>query len=175
MEHQQAQSLLEKCITQSSGIWADIGAGTGTFTLALQALLESGTIYAVDKNPHVLWSLKSTNTVQILVEEADFTKPLSLPPLDGIVMANALHYASNPADTLRHVLQPLKEGGTFILIEYETTIARPPWNPYPIPFQRFQQLAKEVGLSEPMELGRVNSQFGQQYIYSAGSQLVVKS
>ena len=57
MTHQQAKSLIEKGVKNPSGIWADIGAGTGVFTLALRDLLEGGKIYAVDKSPHALWKL----------------------------------------------------------------------------------------------------------------------
>ena len=139
-----AQDLIRPALTFRSGNWADIGAGTGMFTLALQSLLEEGTIYAVDKNPHVLYSLKSSERVTIVVEEGDFNRPLNLPQLDGIIMANTLHYTPNPEEVLTNILHHLRPGGLFILAEYETPKALPPWVPFPLPFQQFQQLAKVV-------------------------------
>ena len=162
-----ALTLLRPGIPSPSGIWADLGAGTGMFTLALRQLLKSGTIYAVDKNPHVLWSIAAAGPVEVIVHEADFTRPLELPPLDGIVMANALHYAPDPVATLKHILTCLRPGAPFLLVEYETEQARPPWIPYPLPFRRFVDIAGKVGLSEPEELARVPSDYGRQYIYSA--------
>ena len=162
-----ALTLLRPGIPSSSGIWADLGAGTGIFTLALRQLLKSGTIYAVDKNPHVLWSIAAAGPVEVIVHEADFTRPLELPLLDGIVMANALHYAADPVATLQNILTCLRHGTPFLLIEYETEQARPPWIPYPLPFWRFVEIAGKVGLSEPEELARVPSDYGRQYIYSA--------
>lgn len=164
-----ALTLLRPAVSSPSGTWADLGAGTGMFTLALQQLLGSGTIYAVDKNPHVLWSIAGGGPAAIVVHEADFTRPLELPLLDGIVMANALHYAPDPVSALVNILACLRPGAPFILVEYETEQARPPWIPYPLPFRRFVEVALEAGLSQPEELERVASDYGHRHIYSAVS------
>ena len=147
--------------------WADLGAGTGMFTEALKALLPSGKIFAVDKNPHVLWSLAGGSQVEIVVQEADFTKPMELPELDGIVMANALHYTPRPSAVLQQMMQYLRPGGHFILVEYETEQARPPWIPYPLPFRKFTRICEEAGLTKPVELHQVPAAYGHQHIYSA--------
>ncbi|MCO6493169.1 MAG: class I SAM-dependent methyltransferase [Phaeodactylibacter sp.] len=162
-----ALTLLRPGISSPSGTWADLGAGTGMFTLALRQLLERGTIYAVDKNPHVLWSIAGGGPVDVVVHEADFTHTLELPPLDGIVMANALHYVPDPVSALANILACLRPGAPFLLVEYETEQARPPWIPYPLPFRRFVEVALEAGLSQPKELERVASDYGHRYIYSA--------
>ena len=117
MTTQTAIDLIKGGINDTNGTWADIGAGTGMFTIALHEILSSGTIYAVDKNPHVLWSLKGTDKVQIIVEEADFTHPMDLPQLDGIVMANALHYAEDPIPVITNIVEWLKPGGVLIKLE----------------------------------------------------------
>ena len=162
-----ALSLLRPAVSSPFGTWADLGAGTGMFTLALRQLLQSGTIYAVDKNPHVLWSLAGGSPVEVVVLEADFTRPLELPLLDGIVMANALHYAADPVSVLKNILPRLRPGAPFLLVEYETEQAQPPWIPYPLPFRRFVDVAREAGLNEPQELERVPAGYGHRYIYSA--------
>lgn len=167
MTSSDAFTLLRPGIPSPTGAWADLGAGTGMFTLALRQLLESGTIYAVDKTPHVLWSIAGSGPVEVIVREGDFTRPLELPPLDGIVMANALHYAPDPIATLENILTCLRPGASFLLVEYETEQARPPWIPYPLPFRRFVDVALEAGLREPEELERVSSDYGHRYIYSA--------
>ncbi|HAS45127.1 MAG TPA: hypothetical protein DCS93_31885 [Microscillaceae bacterium] len=148
--------------------WGDIGAGTGVFTVALQEVLASGSVvWAVDKNPHVLWNLPAQNGVNIRVEEGNFERNMELTTFDGIVMANALHYAADPVPALQNVLQHLKPGGTFILIEYDSDRANPPWVPYPISWARFQALAPQVGLQAPEKIHQVSSRYGYDYIYSA--------
>ena len=167
MTEAEAFTLIKPGITTTNGTWADLGAGTGMFTLALRKLMQSGTVYAVDKNPHVLWSIAGGGPVEVVVHEADFNHPLELPPLDGIVMANALHYTPDPIATLKNILTCLRPGSPFLLVEYETEQARPPWIPYPMPFKRFLEVARKAGLSEPEELGRAPSNYGHRYIYSA--------
>ncbi|MEO1261658.1 MAG: class I SAM-dependent methyltransferase [Bacteroidota bacterium] len=168
MRQQEAISLIEKGIKTTSGTWADIGAGTGVFTLALREMLTTGTIYAVDKSPHALWRLPLKGDVPIAVVEGDFNRPLDLPMLDGILMANALHYASDPVAVLKNLLSYLKPAGTFVLIEYETHRPLQPWIPYPVPFADFEKHAHAAGLSEPLEIGRAVSRYGHEHIYAAG-------
>jgi len=167
MELKQAIDLIAPAISFQSGNWADIGAGTGLFTLALQSLLRDGTIYAVDKNPHALWAIRSSETVKIVVQEADFTKNMELPVLDGIVVANALHYAPNAVQVLQYLLTFLKTDGVLLVVEYETNTPNFPWIPYPIPFSHFQTLATSSGLSNVVKIGSVPSMYSYEHIYAA--------
>lgn len=169
MELQQAVALIASAVKKEHGVWADVGAGTGLFTLALQHLLQEGTVYALDKNPHALWKLASSAQVRIKVEEADFTKALSLPALDGIVMASALHYASEPVVVFNQLLNCLKPEGVFILVEYETNTPNFPWIPYPVPLHRFKAVvtASQYSLSEVIPISTVPSVYGHEHIYSA--------
>lgn len=164
MTHQEAIDLIAPGIPAEASTWADMGAGTGVFTLALQEILPSGTIYAADKSPHMLWRLPSTPNVKIEVLEADFTRPFEMPQVEGILMANALHYAKDPIQALTLVLAHLAPGGTFMLIEYDTDQANPPWVPYPISAPTFQQIAPLLGLTTLRDINRRTSIY-QEEIY----------
>ncbi|TAE44769.1 MAG: class I SAM-dependent methyltransferase [Bacteroidetes bacterium] len=166
MTQEEAQSLIRSGIAPGAEVWADLGAGTGVFTLALQELLPRGRVYALDKSPHMLWRLPRREGVELVVTEGDFTRPFELPePLDGILMANALHYAPDPLDAMGFILPHLKKGGLFILIEYDTDRPNPPWVPYPVSLKRFRALAEALGLSAPELLGRRASVYGSEEIY----------
>lgn len=167
MHQDTAVTLIKEGVLNTQGIWADIGAGTGIFTLALRELLVSGKIYALDKSPHALWRLPLKGTVPIEVVEGDFNKALDLPLLDGILMANTLHYAADPVKVLQDLLTYLKPGGQFVLVEYETIEPLQPWIPFPVPFEYFNKIAESSGLSAPKEIGRTPSQYGHQHIYAA--------
>lgn len=166
MSHEEAIALIKDGIDPASGTWADIGAGTGAFTEALRDLLSSGTVYAFDKNPHMLWRLESSPHVAIQVIEGDFTREFELPTnVEGIVMANALHYAEKPLETLQHVLAHLAPGGTFMLIEYNTDQPNPPYVPYPLSEKTFRSLASNTGLTELEVIGRKASIYqGEMYV-----------
>jgi ubiquinone/menaquinone biosynthesis C-methylase UbiE len=156
-------------IQPANGIWADIGAGTGLFTMALMHIMEEGTIIAVDKSPHALYSIKASSQIHFQVMEGDFNQPLQLPLMDGILMANALHYANDHITVLENVLASLREGGRFVLIEYDTEVPNGPWVPNPVSMKLFRNLCKQVGLSDPELIGE------RQSIYQDGTMYAVVS
>src|SRR5438477_13039401 len=98
MTHDDHVYLLHGGIPNLGGVWADLGSGTGAFTLALADLIgPEGEIYSVDTDRRALQEQERamrarfpTTTVHYIV--ADFTRPLDLPTLTGVVMANSLHY-----------------------------------------------------------------------------------
>ncbi len=181
----EAINLIRPGVIPLTGTWADIGAGTGLFTEALMEILEEGKIISLDKSPHGLYANKQlamgyqqrkinegqvaigkkAKKINIEIVEADFNIPLDLPLLDGILMANALHYANDHKFVLKNVLTSLKPEGTFLLIEYDTEKPNPPWVPNPISLHTFRVMCKQMGLKDPVEIGRRQSiyQDGEMY------------
>lgn len=152
------------------GVWADLGAGTGNFTRALAALLgPHSTIYALDRDAKAIARQReyaTANDPRIQPIQADFTKPLGLPPLDGILMANALHFIREQEAVLRQLLGALKPNGRLLLVEYELTQPQA-WVPYPVPFARFRALAQQLGLSEAQRIGTRRSPSSGISMYAA--------
>lgn len=150
-------------------VWADLGAGTGTFTRALGELLGPGsTVHAVDRSPDELRALRGLQLpggAALHVLRGDFEEPLDLPTLDGALMANSLHFSSSQESTLRQVVGLLRPGGRLLLVEYDRTRENR-WVPHPVPPGRFRELAAEVGLSAPEEIGRRPSAY-QRRMYAA--------
>lgn len=174
MNHADHVNLLRKGIPNPGGVWADFGSGRGAFTLALADLIgPSGEIYSVDKNRHALSDQQRAMQTQFPGRKADsthyiiadFTKPIHLPPLDGLVMANALHFAAEKDGVLDLVRGYLKPGGRFILVEYN--IARGnPWVPYPISYPQWEQIARSHGFAQTRILATRSSRTFSE-IYSA--------
>jgi ubiquinone/menaquinone biosynthesis C-methylase UbiE len=173
MNHSDHVALLAKGILQPGGIWADLGAGSGAFTLALAQLLgQQSTIYAVDKNSLDLRRLKYAMNQQFPHTKhhqlkSDFTDDLELPPLDGIVMANSLHFLARKDRFLRKIRGWLKENGRFLLVEYNVDRGNH-WVPYPISYQTWHQQAKQVGFQYTELLATRPSRFLGE-IYAAAS------
>ena len=172
MDHTDHVNLLKPADLPRGGIWADFGAGSGAFTLALSDLIGLGAeIYAIDKDRAGLGRLERSHrehfgTSQNLhLVRADFTGALSLPPLDGIVMANSLHYFKDKTKVLRHVQSFLKLNGALLLVEYNADSGNP-WVPYPLSFETYCGLAPRAGFSEPRLLATVPSRFLREF-YSA--------
>lgn len=171
MNHSDHVRLIQSGISKKGGVWADLGSGEGAFTLALRELAGPGVhIYSVDKDQNAL-ELQKRNFIQqfpstsIYYLAQDFLAPLPLPHLDGLIMANSLHFTKNQVEALLHVVQYLKPEGTLLLIEYNATISNT-WVPYPVSFDMFQELASEVHLTPPQLLSTVPSRFLNE-IYAA--------
>lgn len=160
--------------------WADLGAGSGAFTLALRELIGASVdIYAVDRNQGRLTELSHAyrarfgDSDNLHLIPADFTRELDtstssirrLPPLDGVLMANSLHFFRDKEEVLLHVGSFLKPGGALLLVEYNVDRGNP-WVPYPLSFETFSELAPRAGFSEPRLLAKHPSSFLREF-YSA--------
>ena len=149
------------------GVWADLGCGKGVFTKALASILpDQSTIYAVDKTRQHLQQPTEKN-IKIEFIQADFEKGESvLPPLDGVLMANSLHYVANK-ETFLHRLQPVFNGkGAFIIVEYDIMKANT-WVPYPIDYKHLKELFFQVGFENITKLGERPSIYGRGNLYAA--------
>lgn len=165
MSLEEAIDLISPVVRPGISTWADVGAGTGIFTEAILRLQPEATVYALDKSPHMLWSLQREAGARLKVLEGDFTKETDLPMVQGMLMANALHYAPDPLATLEQLLKKLDSGGSFLLIEYDTEQANPPWVPYPVSLKKWLKIASEAGLIEPTLWFRKRSAFGSGDLY----------
>ena len=171
MNHKDHVNLLQNGIPEKGGNWADLGSGTGAFTLALADLIgPAGKIYSIDKDQRALKDQEKamrTNFPSIAVEyiNADFTHRLDLPKLDGIIMANSLHYVRHKDPILQLIRSYLRPGGRFILVEYNTDRGNM-WVPYPLTYRTWETLAHQNGFTTTQLLATVPSRyFGE--IYSA--------
>jgi ubiquinone/menaquinone biosynthesis C-methylase UbiE len=173
MNHADHVNLLRAGIPTPGGVWADFGAGTGAFTLALADLLgPDGTIHAIDQNGAALRSQQDAlrtrfPTTTVLYHVADFRRPLDLPPLDGLVIANALHFQREPEPVVHLLRSYLRADGRFLIVEYN--IERGNYAvPYPIPYSTWQKLAQAAGFAHTKRLATRPSRFLHE-IYSAAS------
>ena len=173
MDHADLVALLQDGVMAKGGRWADLGAGDGAFTFALADLLGPGAhITAVDRDAGSLRRLTSAIRIDpspapIETVVSDFTRPLNLSDLDGVVMANSLHFVRDKAPVLASVHSMLRPGGTLIVVEYETDRGNP-WVPHPFSFATWTGMAASAGFEQTRLLHRHPSRhFGS--MYSAAS------
>ncbi|MBV7532090.1 trans-aconitate 2-methyltransferase [Chitinophaga sp. sic0106] len=151
-----------------AGTWADLGCGEGLFSAALAHLLPSGAaILAIDRQPVKPLPYSIPAGISITRQQADFSlEDFQLPELQGILMANSLHYIADKPVLINRLAQCLTADGVFIMVEYETTQANP-WVPYPITFQALATLFRNAGFSNTTKLGEINSVYRSGKMYAA--------
>lgn len=102
---------------------ADIGCGTGYFSLPLAKYLYDGTLYAVDTKKEMLEATREKlmsyrfSNVEF-VQSKGTSVPISPASLDGALMSCVLYQASDRAALLQSVSSLMQRGGWLAIIEW---------------------------------------------------------
>jgi len=104
---------------------ADVGAGTGLFTLLFaQAVQPGGRVYAVDISQafieHIRQSAKARgldNVTAVLTDGTDTNLPDA--SVDLVYMSDTYHHFEHPGETLRSIRKALRPGGRMVVIDFE--------------------------------------------------------
>ena len=146
---------------------ADVGAGSGYFTVRLAARTGSkGRVYATDLQPEMLKMLaarlaredvKNVTLVQGAIDDP------KLPPasIDLVLMVDVYHELSEPQKMLRGIRAALKPGGRLVLLEYRKEDPE-----VPIRFEHKMSLAeaKTELEAEGFTLAKVDRRLPRQHI-----------
>lgn len=166
MSPDEARALIAHPSLSEGGpqVWADLGCGDGTFTLALASLLPAGsTVHAIDRDTRALARIPSRHgDVAIVTHTADFTDFPWPANLDGVLMANSLHYVKAPAALVSRLDAAMRRR-RFLLVEYDITTGNP-WVPYPINEASATRLFRSAGYVA-IRLGRKRSLFRRGEMY----------
>lgn len=156
MDLQEAIKLIKDGVTSAERqTWADLGAGSGLFTNALSTLLPHGsTIIAVDKKPS---KITIADGIDLQTKAGDFTTT-GFGKVDGVLMANALHYVKDQQDFLDLLSKKTKR---LVLVEYNTDKANQ-WVPYAISFDKLRSYDHNAKL-----IGEASSKYHREGMYAA--------
>lgn len=153
MELENAVHLIERGVSKNEvQVWADLGAGSGLFTRALSRILKEGsTIVAIDK------SNSKIEGPGIKFKKGNFLD-LDFENVDGVVMANSLHYVKNQ----KHFIEKLStKTKRLILVEYNTDKGNL-WVPHAISFKKLKSFFPEA-----QQIGEELSNYHKEGMYSA--------
>ena len=115
---------------------ADIGAGTGYFSLPLaQAIAPGGVVKAVDFEPQMLALLRqklATPEVARQIETVHGSAAATTLPdssCDAVLLANVWHELDEHGAVLAEARRILREGGRIAILDWRTDVPRPPGPP----------------------------------------------
>jgi SAM-dependent methyltransferase len=111
-------------------------------------------IVAVDKDARALRAL--AGRFETLV--ADFTRGLDLHDLNGVIMANSLHFVRDQQRVLEAVRGMLRAGGRLIIVEYGTDRGNA-WVPHPFTYATWETMAARAGFTGTRLLRTVPSRW----------------
>ena len=122
---QQREKIAAAAGLKSGMVMADIGAGTGLFTLHFaQAVGEKGKVYAVEIAKNFLEHIKAraskasaSNVQTILCTERSVELPEA--SIDIAFICDVYHHFEYPQATLASLHKALKPGGELILIDFK--------------------------------------------------------
>lgn len=109
-------------------IVADLGAGTGAYTIPLAHLVgESGKVYAIEVQKDFLSNIKDSVVAQGLKNVellwGDIERPLGTKikekGVDAVVISNVLFQAEDKVGLLREANRILKTGGKMLLVDWK--------------------------------------------------------
>jgi len=158
LEHADLVDLIRDGVDPAAGrSWAELGAGRGAFTAALAELIGPGArIVAIDRDASALRALRErlAGVPDLMVETlaADFTRPLALSDLDGVLMANSLHFVRAKEPVLAAVFGFLRPGGTLLMVEYDADRGNP-WVPHPFSYRTWERMAAAAGFEGTHKVG----------------------
>ncbi len=123
-ESEERTDLLMEALDLKPGMAvADIGAGSGYFTVPMAKRVAPGIVYGTDIQPEMLAFLeararteKLTNITGILGDTSDTMLPDG--SLDLVLLVDAYHEFDQPWEMMTSIARALKPGGRVALVEY---------------------------------------------------------
>jgi SAM-dependent methyltransferase len=101
---------------------ADIGAGTGYFSVRLARAVPRGVVYAVDVEPAMLDHVRKRAAVEgldnLLTVQASATSPNLPQPVDLVLIVDTYHHLPDRTTYFRELTRSLAAGGRVAIVDY---------------------------------------------------------
>jgi len=163
---QKPDAVLASLGLRPDSVVADIGAGTGYFTVRLARAVPEGKVYAVDVEPkmlaHIEARAKSEGLTNIVTVQASPGDPKLPEAVDLVFVCNTYHHIDARTPYFQALSERLREGGRLVVVDYRPDFDGPgPPAHIRIPVD---QLAAELAPAGYVEASRETELVDRQYI-----------
>jgi len=143
--------LFDNLPIDDDSVIADVGAGTGYFSLPMAGIAKNGKVYASDLQPEMLEIITSgaramgiSNVVPVQATETDPKLPAN--SIDMVLLVDAYHEFNQPFEVMSGIYSSLKQGGKVVLIEYRAEDPR-------VPIKPLHKMSQEQAILELSKVG----------------------
>lgn len=122
-EWQMPERVIEALAIQEGDVVADIGAGTGYFTVRIAAETGAKTVYAVDIEPsmvdHVRQRAKEADLENVIGVVAEAATPNLPEPVDLVLIVDTYHHLPDRVDYFTALRERLKPGARLAIVDFK--------------------------------------------------------
>lgn len=127
---QKPHEVIQALKLKPDAIVADIGAGTGYFSMRLAHMTTKGKVYAIDAEPdmvkHLAERAAKNNLKNVSAVQARPDDPRLPEKADLILLVDVYHHISNREQYFRRLRESLKPGGRLAVIDFTMETRRGP-------------------------------------------------
>lgn len=129
---QKPHEVIQALKLKSDAVIADIGAGTGYFSVRFAHMVPMGTVYGVDTEPDMVKYLadraKRAGLGNVKAVQAKAGSPLLPEPVDLVILVDVYHHVDNREQYFRQLQKSLKPGGRLAVIDFrmDSPVGPPP-------------------------------------------------
>jgi SAM-dependent methyltransferase len=148
---QKPEQVLDALTLDQKALVADIGAGTGYFSVRLAKRVPEGKVFAIDVEPDMLRYLSERahrehlSNVFPLVANQD--SPNIPEPVDVILIVDTYHHIDNRAEYFGRLKKLLRPQGRLVIVDFRPDSPEGPPPEYRIPAEKVTEELKAAGYS----------------------------
>jgi ubiquinone/menaquinone biosynthesis C-methylase UbiE len=110
---------------------ADVGAGTGLFSVLFARKVAPGKVYAVDIAPRFLASIGRRARAEglenvVTVKGSDRSIEVPAASVDLVFVCDTYHHFEHPAETLASIKRALRPGGALVIVDFKREPGKTP-------------------------------------------------
>ena len=146
---QMPDRVIETLKLQPDQIVADIGAGTGYFSMRLAKSAAAPKVYAVDIEPEMVAYLKERAAREglknVVAVQAGANQPNLPEPVDLVLIVDTYHHIGDRPTYFRKLSERLKPGGRVAIIDFRADSPQGPPPEFRFPPEKFKSEMSEAG------------------------------